>query len=869
MSLVSAFEDPQKSAAATETASAASESASITSGKRIHKIPAKYANVYRQDGAPMSKEALYRAKLKYGVYESPANAAAAAETSSSSASKGSTYSLRSNLGVTDARAASDVAALKASENITEIHSYRREKVDAGATSAAKSLTSLTKPKAYRDISPKLSAKDSHAALVGAKASGSTKRSNSNLSAERTNSVLRGRMETGRYVPTRSITSVTSNGSISGNLGSTPAPNMNKILQGAESQAKSRMNNRWDPSKVDYVHKQDSNGDKKISLTNSVMSNIYTKSAKPEPDLKSLEAKKSMSEKFSKSAAYAVKDINPSADREEEMRMKEEQKREYMKHLTSNEVMSLARTRADSQLSAIDGLYPEKKLFDNDAFNRAAAEIARNNYKVKMDTMLKYDGKVNLGGGLYLSHEEVAKVAHGLVSPVLGEISERAEQQRAMDIEIAERNKSYNKNLSDWQAMQNQKTANDSSVMEMTRRRMENEKREAKEFSERQFERMVKSMEEALEKKRKKLERTKQKQLDVAIEMEKKLESQKARVDEELENWKADRKLDLEQAREEQETLLKPYHDDLKATEEQHEALVKERDDINDHIANLKQSIDDHKKKIDRYQVDLEDNERLQQKVKDDLENLHANRNELYHNYADSIVIRANKAKEEAELSSKEARLRQLQVDAMVNTRKSELNTTEIELKREKLRLLESMKEAAQARGDEKLDDAKIKTLLGMSASDYLNKTEIPKEFPITIPFDAVDKLEQSQQKKKKSSFTSSPEKTTIKASTHKSQSKPLGNSKAVNTQPQSGSKPSLIKKVLLGTPANANEQKAPLSKTVNDNGPRVSDKKPTRNLTTDSENLKSTFSGFSQGSILVEDSKQHENNDTSYFKEVI
>lgn len=114
---------------------------------------------------------------------------------------------------------------------------------------------------------------------------------------------------------------------------------------------------------------------------------------------------------------------------------------------------------------------------------------------------------------------------------------------------------------------------------------------------------------------------------------------------------------------------------------------------------------------------------------------------------DDVIILANKAKEQAELSTKEARLKQLEVDSLINERKSELNATEIELKKEKLSLLEAMKDVASARGDDKIDEEKVKKLIGMTSEEYLTQNKSVEKNVEDLPTQ-LEKIEEGDELKK-------------------------------------------------------------------------------------------------------------------------
>lgn len=103
MSLISAVEERDIPNIGKSLSGGESRTSSITSSKKSLKRASrsqKKPRVYQTTGEPLSREALYKAKLKYGVYQSPAQS----------------YSI----GVSDAHAASDKAANLAHDNQTPV-----------------------------------------------------------------------------------------------------------------------------------------------------------------------------------------------------------------------------------------------------------------------------------------------------------------------------------------------------------------------------------------------------------------------------------------------------------------------------------------------------------------------------------------------------------------------------------------------------------------------------------------------------------------------------------------------------------------------------------------------------------------------------
>ena len=89
---------------------------------------------------------------------------------------------------------------------------------------------------------------------------------------------------------------------------------------------------------------------------------------------------------------------------------------------------------------------------------------------------------------------------------------------------------------------------------------------------------------------------------------------------------------------------------------------------------------------------------------------------------ENVIVRANKAREEAALSAEQVRLKELEIESMINERRTELSKAEINLQRERLSLLDAMKGEAELSGNDKLNEEKVKSLVGTSSEEFLKKT---------------------------------------------------------------------------------------------------------------------------------------------------
>lgn len=648
------------------------------------------SSVYQTSGEPLSKEALYRAKLKYGVYQSPAT--------------------RASVGVAQPKLASDIAANVANENKITINAYKRLFVDPGAAQAATKVG----VKGLETV-PTVEVKKSHAGSQSA----ATRAYSIASSAGSTKKVTKSGSATGRD-RSHSVSSATAALSASSTYVEqkvNPAPkplNLAKVLSGAERQAEKRIHDRTTPERKNFTYGLKTGGAGKAAghsfeLSKETLSKIAARidSATIEKEADPLN--------YAEWAAYAVKDIDPSTLMDTGFQEREKRRQQYLNDLTSQKVLAKARENAERELRAIDAADQHKLLFGNEAYNKAAVELAQKNAQ----KMAPYQNKINLGGGLWLSPEDVNEIAKDLINPVLGEVTQRAEDQRATDLDIKERTETYNAGYAAWIDIQHSKVQNNQSIVVDTNSRHAKEKDQAKTKATNEFNELVTKKDQQIADKEEQLAKTEESKVQLEKDLAEKLKAKDERVALMVTNFGETNKQDLADARKEQEELLKPYHDSLAAAEKEHTRLLDEKADIEKEIEKLKASIDSHGILLLKYERGIKAHDEQQATELKNLEDLGVQKEKLRVDIDENVINLANRAKEQAAISSEEARLRQLEVDAVVNEHRSRLNDTEIELQREKLNMLEAMKEAAEARGDSQIDEDRVKELIGMNSEDYI------------------------------------------------------------------------------------------------------------------------------------------------------
>ncbi|KAG0660728.1 Eisosome assembly protein [Maudiozyma exigua] len=721
MSLVSAITDKERVSQSTNNTTKQEKNAKKSS-----------TAVYQTKGEPLSREALYRAKMKYGYYKSPAN--------------------KPSVGVKDTSKASDSAAVLAASNRQTIEAYKRL-LDPNATKAAHAVAKNKTRSRAASVGSTKSTKTENVQrqtnAAASKAFSMTSNREQAMSGIATKKKFtQTKEDTGKAYSMKSASSVLKQYERDLHkpkpevIPTSKKMNLSKVLKGAESRAETRVKQRTEPNAhFNYGIKTNAAQNNQFTLSKDMMSAIMSKtgsslgstasdvasttsgksslktSIKSKDDSTSSKKEKSHHD-MAMNAAYAVRSFDTRTAVDDELEKQAENRHMYLKQLTSTKVLAQARANVDKEIANIEKDDYGRQLFANDAYNRTAVSIAQQNLTKKRALV---NNKINMGGGLWLSSEDIQKISQNLLNPVLGEITERADSQRAADIDIANRTKALQTNVKNWNILQTEKLANDIKFQKDSDEKLAKEKNDTLVAANNKYNEMIAKMDEELAKYNAELKDTNQMFEDLKLEMSMKLDLEQEYCDTELANWNETRANDIKDSLEEQRKMLQPYLLELQRAQEESDKLIKEYDTINGRITFLNNQIDEHKVKIENYNKDLEGQKQYETRVTAQNEELDENKKSLQEEMDQSIIIKANKAKEEAQLSAKELELKQLEIDAAINERKTELNATEVSLQKEKLVLLDVMKESTELEGNEELDEEKVKALIGMTSGEYLSK----------------------------------------------------------------------------------------------------------------------------------------------------
>lgn len=764
-------------------------------------------SVYQTSGKPLSKEALYRAKLKYGVFQSPA--------------KGS------GTGVVDSKTASDTAANLANNNKTTIEAYKRL-LNPHASKAASAVSDSV---VGNKSSPSTTAKPYNTYKYGVKENAAA--------AAATAAPISSRSRASSIGQT-SITS-SSTGVLPVNT-KIPKMDISKVLAGAEKNAATHVNQRVNPETYNYVKGiTDRNVGKAAGASFSITSEMVQKLHTKEEYAKSVE-KQALASDMAQSAAEAMRDFNPNDITDKNWRQKEADRKQMIKYLSSDKVLAKAKESAQQKLSSIDRECANSLLYNNDSFNRAAYAKAQENLTLSRSATAKTQNKVNVGGGLWISENDIDNIAKEMVAPILDEVHQRTDAQRALDIDIEKRTKEYNQQYEAWVQLQISRQNNDAMLPVAQEERHKAELGSLEKTLTNKYQSLCTAKDEEVALWETKLKEKQEEMEKLKLSLENQLKDRDEKLIADREALEGSNALDLEDSKKEQEVILVPFRTDLETAKKRHIELNEERDKIRNEIAELTDSIANHKNRVIELQEEIDGNTAKISEENEALKQLSDENTNLKDDIEVNYITMAEKAKEEAKISSEEARIKQLNVDALINERQAELTNTELQLKREKLALIESLRNVAELKGDDKLDEEKVKAFVGTTSDQFLSQqkeAETKKVEP---------EIEEVKPSPKKEITASAPAHTT--------------NPPASTSVPDSSSKLKKRKSIkrffgLKGSDgtSEATNAKENVSPSKTDTSKPKSDVPKPKDA---GDSLEPTFSGFSQGSAQKASNKQTE-----------
>ncbi|KAG7707073.1 hypothetical protein KL949_004853 [Ogataea haglerorum] len=396
-------------------------------------------SVYQTNGRPLSEEAIYRAKLKYGIYNNPAKV---------------------NLGVDPS--ASDTAALLASSSDLSVHPYKRE-LSAEAATAALIAKTDSAPRAWKrnTFAPEaeyaaISAKSQKYPFFEEDEDGG----DAELSQDAASSVLRKSasataksalqdvydfddVRSGRTTMSNLHASSTPGTTVRGAYEASKVIDIGRILNRATDSATKSMNSRINPDQDFRSGLTTANA--YTSANGAVDISKITFSAK-ESALKSMSSRLNPNrdglygiptasdnlnnEEFASVGALASLNFDPRLDY-----AAAERATLARNSLIDNRVLIKAISNANAMLDQIDNKAVQDNIFGNREWNVKALQVAQANFEKRKN---QTSGKIDVGGGLWMSIDEINRLASSVVTPILSDLNDKVEQQRMTNLAAQQR-----------------------------------------------------------------------------------------------------------------------------------------------------------------------------------------------------------------------------------------------------------------------------------------------------------------------------------------------------------------------------------------------------------------------------------------------
>ncbi|CAI1567424.1 hypothetical protein SEUBUCD646_0K01710 [Saccharomyces eubayanus] len=630
----------------------------------VQKLKSIYS-AYQQDGQPLSKEAVFHAKQKYGILNTPA------------------YHKTLGLGDTGSESA-DLTARLANRSKRSTNEPVGPTIEQKALDEASKITFSKIPLTLPEEIPmkvNLGLKGKRDFLTR---SAAQKALASNFSSDSSTIGVSERGKRASSAATVIANDFNANSVNPHHPAGFESLDLSKVLDGAERKAIERINGRLYPEKVNFqnglltgresgVSKANKEVFKKGTLKKLERSAEEFLEAQPGNGRQGLNDRQYM---YAKNAADAVKDLDPRALVDPNFAAKELQKKTYLKQISSPLVLHEAQNLANKRLRDIDSNNTYLILFGNQAYNKLAVDIALKHYSANQEQKKK----IYLGGGLWITPEEVNTVAKNLISPVINEISERANRQRNVDRDIEKRTSILDQEHENWKSMERTKEQNDKQILLVMESKRHQEKVAKKAESEQTYNMLVYNMDAEVEEKEKELEIIKQDREHLRVELQRMLSKSISEEEGNIKDWSESCQRDLDNTNIEHAQAARLYPDDLRASTNEYDELLDEHDGVQDRIKKLNLSINEHRSVIHDFKVRIDTGGGLTATQK---EKVGSGGHLMDATVNDSVVILAEKAKQEAELASEEAMLQQLEIDDMVNKRTTRLYAHKNQLRKEK------------------------------------------------------------------------------------------------------------------------------------------------------------------------------------------
>lgn len=380
-------------------------------------------------------------------------------------------------------------------------------------------------------------------------------------------------------------------------------------------------------------------------------------------------------------------------------------------------------RVRKTLQEIDDNCRDSYIFSNEKFNEQAIAVAKkrvelgdiynSGYYGYTNYSRAVDGKYDLGGGLKMNVEDVEAIARKFVLPVLEEINMKAEEQRKIDEEYAEKEAELKQQLEEHEKAVKQLKLENKNEMKQVKELQKKEIEEVKQEYSLKKQELRKVKDEEINNQKQILEETQKKHDLILKNLNETKLKQTTELDKELVDFKLENQNELRRLTLKNQELLKPILLKIAAETKNYDGLVVEEQAL--------QKLVDSKKKINEFQDELlkKSKNRLETAEKE----LNLSEEMLRNAKSEQEILKAQQeieikkhevAKRITEQKQNQASKKQSQDDEELTIKQHLRVKKEMEFKEEAMKALDEEKklatEATEAIGTASFNENKIKAL---------------------------------------------------------------------------------------------------------------------------------------------------------------
>ncbi|CAL9730262.1 eisosome protein 1 [Monosporozyma unispora] len=453
-------------------------------------------------------------------------------------------------------------------------------------------------------------------------------------------------------------------------------NLSKVLDGAAKRANTRIDKRYIPESEKTVQLRNKNA---LNAANAVNATDY------------------LPENLAQERAHHAE--------------LERQKMEIYNYMTSPKVWQIATNRATSKIDSINVVDPGQLLFGNMEYNRKAVQYAQKQFQINSQketaTIEQTQGKIYVGGGLWITNRDVDQIARGYVKPMMKKVDVKTDMERKLDRELDRRTYKYETEYEQWKQLQHIRNQNDIELAGETQLKNEEERKQMITMGDKEIANFTAQMEQKLAQKQHELALTEKKRLTLQSELSTKKTGLEKTYNAQLAGWMKINERDIEKLNHEESVLTKPYYTSLTESQDTQKKLQDEIKAMHVEIKDLRNNIQCH----DRNISDLNDKLELEKvpsptdvgtvietgsgRRKSIISIGRKENEETAKRKHHALLITLCKQKREQERLAELGRKKLTVLEKEISVRENELeiNKEELLIKKEKLDLLQSIKQS--------------------------------------------------------------------------------------------------------------------------------------------------------------------------------